>query len=193
MGRSSKQAMEQNRARIVDAATNLFRQHGISAVSVADVMKAAGMTQGGFYKHFPSKDALAVEACAEAFTRSVDAWKEKAKSDGDVGAAALRELVAYYFAPKSAERTCPMVALSQESASAAPDDPLRVTYSQGAQKLFDAFAEMAATHTTAPMSREKVMMIFAAMVGANFLARAVGENPWMDEMKSLVLATIDTR
>jgi TetR/AcrR family transcriptional repressor of nem operon len=185
--------MEQNRARIVDAATNLFRQHGIAAVSVADIMKSAGMTQGGFYKHFPSKDALAAEACTEAFTRSVDAWKEKAKVEGDGGAAALRELVTYYFAPKSPERTCPMVAFSQDVASGAPGDPLRVTYSEGAHKLFDAFAEVAATHTAAPMSREKVMMIFAAMVGANFLARTIGENPWMVEMKSLVLASIDAK
>ncbi|MFC3653342.1 TetR/AcrR family transcriptional regulator [Dyella humi] len=186
--------MEQNRARIVDAATNLFRQHGVAAVGVADIMKAAGMTQGGFYKHFPSKDALAAEACTVAFTRSVDVWKEKAKTESDGGTAALRELVTYYFAPKSPERTCPMVALSQDAAASdAPDDPLRIAYSQGAHRLFDAFAEVAATHTGAPMSREKVMMIFAAMVGANFLTRAIGEDPWMVEMKSLVLSSIDTK
>ena len=86
-----------------------------------------------------------------------------------------------------------MVALSQDAASGAPDDLLRTTYSERARRLFDAFAEVAATHTTAPMSREKVMMIFAAMVGANFPTRTVGEGPWMVEMKSLVLASIDTK
>jgi DNA-binding transcriptional regulator YbjK len=58
MGRSSRAQAEQSRMRIVDAATALFRRHGVDAVSIADIMKAADMTQGGFYKHFTSKDAL---------------------------------------------------------------------------------------------------------------------------------------
>lgn len=62
MGRSSRQQADANRARIVEIASGLFRARGIEAVSIGDVMKAAGLTQGGFYRHFASKDALAAEA-----------------------------------------------------------------------------------------------------------------------------------
>ena len=55
MGRSSAEQALQNRASIVEIASRLFRERGIEAVSVADVMAAAGMTVGGFYKHFASK------------------------------------------------------------------------------------------------------------------------------------------
>ena len=71
MGRSSRSQASANRVRIVEVASGLFRAHGIEAVSISDVMKAAGMTQGGFYKHFASKDALAAEACELAFTKAV--------------------------------------------------------------------------------------------------------------------------
>jgi AcrR family transcriptional regulator len=69
--RSSRSQASANRVRIVEVASGLFRAHGIEAVSISDVMKAAGMTQGGFYKHFASKDALAAEACELAFTKAV--------------------------------------------------------------------------------------------------------------------------
>ena len=77
MGRSSRSQANANRVRIVEVASGLFRAHGIEAVSISDIMKAAGMTQGGFYKHFASKDALAAEACELAFTRpprTGDGW-----------------------------------------------------------------------------------------------------------------------
>ena len=67
MGRSTKEQADANRRRIVAAAGNLFRSRGYDAVGIADVMKAAGMTQGGFYKHFASKEALAAEAWSEGF------------------------------------------------------------------------------------------------------------------------------
>ena len=63
------QALE-NRARIVETASNLFRERGYEGVSVADLMAAAGFTHGGFYKHFGSKADLMVEAAASGFSQS---------------------------------------------------------------------------------------------------------------------------
>lgn len=192
MGRSSKQQMAENRERIVDSATKLFRQHGVAAVSLAQVMTAAGMTQGGFYKHFPSKDALAAEACTEAFKRSVDAWKEKASAGGINGIDALRELVLYYFSPKPPERTCPMVAFSQDASSNNPESgaQLGIAYTEGARRLFNAFAEVAGSNPSDPMSRDKISMIFTAMVGANLLARTTDDNAWIEQLQSVVLESI---
>ena len=59
MGRSSQEKAQENRARILQNASQLFRQHGVENVSIADVMAACGMTVGGFYKHFASKQANA--------------------------------------------------------------------------------------------------------------------------------------
>ncbi|MGH8778256.1 TetR/AcrR family transcriptional regulator [Paraburkholderia sp.] len=190
MGRSSKSQAEQNRARILDVATGLFRQHGVAAVSIADVMKAAGMTQGGFYTHFESKDALAAEACTTAFVRAVGAWKEKVREAGDGGSGALRDLVAYYFAPKSPGRNCPMIGLGHDAGAQTPGHPLHVAYSEGVRRLFDAFSEVAEANGNPSMSREQTMIIFAAMIGSNLLARAIGPDPWMEEMQNLVLGSV---
>ena len=65
--RVSKQVMAANNAKIVDEAARLFREQGIEATSVADVMEAAGLTHGGFYRHFASKDVLVAAAIKKAF------------------------------------------------------------------------------------------------------------------------------
>src|SRR6266550_3332446 len=64
--RKSREEAAQTRKRIVKAASCEFREKGIVATGLADLMKAAGLTHGGFYKHFASKDQLVAEACAEA-------------------------------------------------------------------------------------------------------------------------------
>src|SRR6202161_2023504 len=64
--RKSKEEAAQTRKRIVAAASGEFRKRGIVATGLNDRMRAAGLTHGGFYKHFESKDQLVAEACAEA-------------------------------------------------------------------------------------------------------------------------------
>ncbi len=64
--RKSREEAAQTRKRIVEAASCEFRKNGIVATGLNDLMKAAGLTHGGFYKHFESKDQLVAEACAEA-------------------------------------------------------------------------------------------------------------------------------
>ncbi|MBG0561237.1 TetR/AcrR family transcriptional regulator [Actinoplanes aureus] len=82
MGRVSQAQAAQNRERIVATAARLFRERGVAGVSVADVMAEAGLTHGGFYKHFASKDALVAEAITQAFA------EQAAALDGN-GTAAL--------------------------------------------------------------------------------------------------------
>src|ERR1700761_6568220 len=110
MGRSTKEQADANHRKIVAAAGNLFRSRGYDAVGIADVMKAAGLTQGGFYKHFPSKEALAAEAWSEGFVLSSALWKRKAKDSP------LTDLIDYYLAPKPPEHRCPMTAHGEETA-----------------------------------------------------------------------------
>ena len=67
MGRVSQAQAQQNRKRIVETAARLFRERGVAGVSVADVMAEVGLTHGGFYKQFASKEALVAEAIGQAF------------------------------------------------------------------------------------------------------------------------------
>src|SRR5882757_5405430 len=68
--RLTKEQATENRQSIIDTAGRLFRESGFNGVSVADLMKAAGFTHGGFYNHFPSKEALAAEAASSGLKHS---------------------------------------------------------------------------------------------------------------------------
>src|SRR6187551_556680 len=73
----SRQQADENRERVVDIAAQLFREKGFDGIGIAEVMKRAGLTHGGFYANFSSKDDLAAEACARAFARSAGKWEQR--------------------------------------------------------------------------------------------------------------------
>ena len=80
----SREQAAQNRERIVEAAAQLFRERGFDGIGVADLMKEAGLTHGGFYGHFSSKEDLIAEASARALTRSLAVWSKLAdRASGD--------------------------------------------------------------------------------------------------------------
>src|SRR5215472_19323545 len=85
----SRETAAANREKIVDVASRLFREKGFDGIGVADLMKEAGLTHGGFYGHFESKDQLAEEATNRAVERSLDRWRELADGAGDGAFAAL--------------------------------------------------------------------------------------------------------
>jgi TetR/AcrR family transcriptional repressor of nem operon len=187
MGRSSRKLADDNRARIVEVASGLFRARGIEAVGIADVMKAAGMTQGGFYRHFSSKEGLAAEACTFAFTKAVETWRLVAQDAARDGRDTARAITDHYLAPKPPDMTCPMVALAADIAACAPDGPLYRAYNDGVRSLFDTFAELATTDD-APAAEIHLRMLFAAMVGSNMLARSGGGEDWTTGLRQSVAA-----
>lgn len=178
MGRSNREQADINRQRIVDETDAVVRGGGIAAVSIAEIMARAGMTQGGFYRHFESKDALIAEACSAGFMRSVQAWKAKAASTGRPVSGAFRRLVAYYFAKKADEQGCPMVALGQDAAPHHAGVALNEAYREGVEQLFATFTDIADADPSCSLSREERVFAFAAMVGANMLSRATGDKKW---------------
>src|SRR5260221_14448270 len=93
--RVSRQKAAENRERIIDAAGALFREHGFDGIGVADIMKAAGLTHGGFYGHFESKDDLAAEACTAALSRE---WGKEAVKRSKGGG--LEAIVKAYLSPQ---------------------------------------------------------------------------------------------
>src|ERR1700754_5003914 len=79
--RKSREETARTRERIIAAAGQEFRRNGIAATGLAGLMSAAGLTHGGFYKHFSSKDELVAEACGESINRVVDALAERAAQE----------------------------------------------------------------------------------------------------------------
>ena len=178
MGRSNREQADQNRQCIVDQADAVVRTGGVGAVSIADIMARAGMTQGGFYNHFESKDALITEACSSGFARSVQNWKAKAIPTRLPAAGALKRLVAYYLAKKPVEQGCPMVALGQDAAPHHASGGLNKAYTEGVDQLFSTFMKVARADPSCTLSEEELVVAFTAMVGANMLARATGDRKW---------------
>jgi TetR/AcrR family transcriptional repressor of nem operon len=186
VGRSNRTQAETNRQRIVDVADAAFRKSGTQAVTIAEVMTQAGMTQGGFYRHFQSKDALVVEACTCAFNRSSETWKEKFLQLDERVNGSLQRLIAYYFSEKPPEETCPMVALARDAEPHQASQALNAAYQTGVEQLFETFAAIASEGQLKEISRERLVLTFAAMVGANMLSRATGDKKWVKGVKQAV-------
>ena len=91
--RVSRTEKAANRERVVEVASALYRKHGFDGVGVADIMKKAGLTHGGFYGHFGSKDDLAAEACTSAL-RGSDSWISASEKGG------LEAAVRNYLTPE---------------------------------------------------------------------------------------------
>src|SRR2546428_10500465 len=95
--RVSRAEAEQNRERIIEVAGRLFRERGFDGIGVADLMKAAGLTHGGFYRHFASKEDLMAQACARALEGSLDAMRQVTAHDSGH---ALSAVASAYLSPE---------------------------------------------------------------------------------------------
>ena len=180
--RQSRQATAESRARIVKAASHLFRRNGLEATGVAEVMQAAGLTHGGFYRHFPSKDALASEAVAAAFDERTRVLSPDGRPpDG----AALRAYIEMYLSNghlEHPETGCPMAALASEAAHAPPE--LHSALAIGGERLVDLIASATPGDEVA---RARALRLMASMVGAVAIARAVGKSGLAGEVIAAVL------
>src|ERR1700756_3257709 len=126
MPRVSRKQAELNREIIVEAATRLFRERGIHGISVSDVMAAAGLTHGGFYGHFESREALATEACNRAFEQSSLRWQARVEQSPDPETARLALIDPYLTATNrdSPGDSCPVAAFAGEICHEAADSAL---------------------------------------------------------------------
>ena len=181
MGRSSAEQAARNRRRIVAQASRLFRERGVENVSINDVMAAAGLTVGGFYKHFASKDALVQEACALSFEQALQSWLAVGGQEEGGDARALETLVRHYFRARSADRRCPILAYAPDMPSPGTSSATRQTYDRGIEALFGVFAGDAGAGGSedGPQGTvDEAAVLFAAMVGAQFLREATRGSAW---------------
>jgi TetR/AcrR family transcriptional repressor of nem operon len=172
MPRVSRAEAEKNRGAIEQASSRLFRELGLQA-SLKDVMGAAGLTHGGFYGHFGSKDELVAAACASAFTASVERWRKKGAQSKD-RCSARAALIESYLTPhkrSSMGTGCPLSALSIDVAREPDDKPVRKTFREGLEQLVGILAGLQPA-SSAGNSRDKALAELSTLVGAMVLARA---------------------
>ena len=200
MGRASKAQAQENRQRVVETASRLFREQG-TQVSVADLMKAVGLTHGGFYKQFASKEALVDEATAHAFeefTRQYlpasgsgsgsapDSDSGSGSGSGDTAAhegLTQEELIDVYLSAEHRDNAadgCPLAGFAPDRARAAGDSEAHRVYAQGARD----FAEALATEDQDGLAR------LSTLVGALTLARATKGTPISEEILDAARAAL---
>ncbi|HEX6705847.1 MAG TPA: TetR/AcrR family transcriptional regulator [Albitalea sp.] len=172
MARTPNSRKEETHERIVDAAARAIRRHGYAGVGVADVMKEAGLTHGGFYAHFDSRDALIVEALERAGQQSMHAVVSAAQARAAKGVSAFRTLVEAYLADRhlaSMDTGCPVAALGCDMPRQSP--AVREASALRVRRLVDG---VRSTLPHAPRSAAGV--VAATLVGTLQLARAIGDN-----------------
>ncbi len=197
--RITKQQADSNKARVVETAAALFREKGFDRVSVADLMHGAGLTHGGFYNHFSSKDDLGAAACAHVFDKSVAAIEAIAKIEAAPRRAeALGVYKRKYVSRKGRDATaasCPMVAFAGDVSR--QSEPLREEYAAGLRRYLDAFARAVGGDidegTVGRDARQRAIAQFASLTGALTLARSVADaDPALsDEILEAAAAAIE--
>lgn len=158
-------------ARIVDIAARRFRERGFEAVGVADLMAEAGLTHGGFYKHFPSRDALVTEATAHAFA---DAWQHWKRFLPEGEGADLEAVLRYYLTEGhrgDRETGCPIAALMVDAwRTPAAQQVFRENFRTFATWLSSKLGE------TGQDAVPRAAAIIAAMAGTIAIARALDDD-----------------
>ncbi|WP_423193582.1 TetR/AcrR family transcriptional regulator [Cupriavidus sp. H18C2] len=193
MARASRTVADQHRSAIEASSARLFRQHGLHGVSVAQVMADAGLTHGGFYGHFASKDDLAAVACARAFSDSAALWEQRI-ADAGSPRAAREALVTSYLHERHRDAPghgCPASALVGDVAREPAGKPVRQAYVDGIRQLLAAWKSTApAQPDTADAAHRTALLELATMVGAITLARATAGDALSDEILDAARAAL---
>jgi TetR/AcrR family transcriptional repressor of nem operon len=178
---------EETRRRIIDAAAAAFRAKGIGGISLADIMSQIGLTHGGFYAHFRSKEDLIATTLAELHGARMARFEEMASTAPD---AALMNAANFYLSSRHREHPetgCAIATLGSELART--QGRARSQISSNIEAWLDRFAEVAPGQGMAE-KRRQARGAFAAMIGGLILARGVEDPHESDEILADVRAFI---
>lgn len=169
----SREQMKANRQRILTEAGRLFRAKGFDAVGVAEVMQAAGLTHGGFYGHFSSKDDLIAQTVAHMFEPSDSETSETAD---------LSTFIEAYLSPRHRQGVaagCPTAALVSDIRRQGPE--AREALTSGVRAQIERIAA-AIADTPSAQARRDATGAWATMVGAMIMARALDDDALSDQI-----------
>jgi len=158
--------------RIVDAAARALRRSGYAGTGVADIMKEAGLTHGGFYAHFESRDALLAEAVTKAGKDNAAWFEQRAAAQADGGASALRVVIENYLRPEhlsGVETGCVVSAVLSEMPRQSPE--VRAASAERVRRLIERVRKA----LPAGADAAQAALIASTMVGALQLARGLDD------------------
>jgi len=174
MGRVSRTQAQENRGRIVRTAARLFRERGVAGVSVADVMAEAGLTHGGFYKQFASKEALVAEAVGQAFAE---------QAEGFTASASRTAFIDAYLSPEHRDSPgigCPSAGFGGDLAREKSENPAKLAYAEGVEHY---------ACWLGPDGREDLAAV-STLIGAIVLARATAGTDLSDRILAAARAAL---
>jgi TetR/AcrR family transcriptional repressor of nem operon len=187
--RHSKNEKANTHKRIVTLAAKKFREEGLAGIGIADLMKEAGLTVGGFYKHFQSRDALVAEAIGSA----LEMWKDQVDAAASGGPRVTYDsLVDDYMSEAHRDHPgtgCPVGALAGDLARS--DKRTRAVTTRKIRDNIELLANLIrdSNKTDKDTSRSRAVMAYCAMVGAISMARAVSDK----ELSREILKTVAQR
>jgi TetR/AcrR family transcriptional repressor of nem operon len=170
--RKSKAEAAETRQQIVAIAANEFRLNGITATGIVPLMSKAGLTQGGFYKHFESKDKLVAEACTVALDGLVERFKTASEAGGEQGFMSIVDSYLSAGHREDREEGCPLAAMGSELVRTGEDT--RLAASQGFDDLVNVMAK-SLDRRGAEQARSQAIFAMAAMVGAVTMSRMISD------------------
>jgi TetR/AcrR family transcriptional repressor of nem operon len=166
--RKSKQEAAETRQRIVKAAAAEFRQNGIGGTGLSDLMAAAGLTHGGFYRHFESKDQIVAEACAAATESAIATFFSKKSSQSGLKPRIAKYLSLTHRDDPSAG--CPLAALGSEFVRC--DEKTRAAATQAFLEMVNIIAAESG-RTRPDVARRRALVTASTMIGALMMSRIV--------------------
>ncbi len=182
----TKEQAAENRERILNTAARLFRERGFDGIGVADLMQNAGLTHGGFYGQFESKEDLAARACERALAQSA-ARLERLIAEHPKDP--LQAVTASYLSRRHRDNPgdgCAFVALGAEAPRHTA--PVRKVLAAALRVRVEKLMEL--IPGTKAARRRKALAIMASMVGAQVLARAVDDAEFSDEILAAVASSL---
>ncbi|AEM83869.1 TetR/AcrR family transcriptional regulator [Streptomyces violaceusniger] len=204
MPRASRAEAERHREQVIAATAKLVRTHGADKVSVPQAMAAAGLTHGGFYRHFASKDDLIAQACSAAFAERLAAMDDLAEgedtgpdADGNAsqgtgeerGRGARAAFLAAYLSTLHRDNPalgCAAAALAVDAARAEPGDPLRRAYADGMRNLVDGMERLTRKSGDTSPDEGTILVELSTMIGALVLSRACADDDLSDRILTAV-------
>ncbi|MGO4568799.1 TetR/AcrR family transcriptional regulator [Rhizobium sp. 2YAF20] len=183
--RVSREKFAENRERILQVAGELFRAKGFDGIGVAEIMKAAGLTHGGFYGHFSSKDDLAREASKALVAKTKERWQAVIDNAPEEP---LDALLRHYLSRRNLESSdCVFASLTQEVSRHGP--AMQSTFTGGLMDLA-TILEQVTPGDTPEERRRKALASLSSMMGAVILARAMDNPHLADELLAATQAEL---
>jgi TetR/AcrR family transcriptional repressor of nem operon len=183
MPRITKEDKARNRQNIVDAAGRMFRSQGVDAVGIAELMNEAGLTHGGFYNHFASKNELVVEVCGASFAASLGGLARTIEDGPNETGSPLEQVIDGYLSTRHRDAEdggCPSASLVTDAGR--QSEAVQRAYAEGVEGYLSGFgaeflreAEERGDASDPGEARSQAVRLLSELVGAMIIARAVRE------------------